>query len=382
MNALWQQSRSKLPVRARQLRLLASRYRWPLCLIGLPMLLVTIYYGLIASDQYVSEGEFIVRQDSASVTPQVDIGSLMGGASASQHVDALLLKAFLESSDMLDYLEVEHGFRDQYRASGIDWISRLGAAASREDVYAYYLGKIRVSVNPESSIVHVEVRAFEPAYAQRILRAMASRSEGFVNGIGQGLAREQMAFVQQELDRAQERMRGSTERLLALQNQSSMLSVEQEVQTVAGIITSLEGELAAQRTELSRLMSFLTKDAPEVVAVRSRISALERQIQQERRRQVGENKGALSTLAVPYQEAQMAVKLATDLYQSTLTALETVRVEASRKVKHLVTVSSPTLPQEALYPRRLYVLTTLLVALVLVYGIGRLILATIEDHRE
>jgi capsular polysaccharide transport system permease protein len=63
-------------------------------------------------------------------------------------------------------------------------------------------------------------------------------------------------------------------------------------------------------------------------------------------------------------------------------ALETARIESTRKLKSLVLVETPALPETAEYPRRLYTLLTLLMGLILIYGIGRLILATIEDHIE
>jgi capsular polysaccharide transport system permease protein len=45
-------------------------------------------------------------------------------------------------------------------------------------------------------------------------------------------------------------------------------------------------------------------------------------------------------------------------------------------------VVSPNSPQLALYPERLYNLATILLALLMLYGITRFILASIEDHRD
>jgi capsular polysaccharide transport system permease protein len=51
-------------------------------------------------------------------------------------------------------------------------------------------------------------------------------------------------------------------------------------------------------------------------------------------------------------------------------------------LKSLVVVESPAKAEMALYPQRLYNLATLLVIFVLVYGIARLVIATIQDHRD
>ena len=63
-------------------------------------------------------------------------------------------------------------------------------------------------------------------------------------------------------------------------------------------------------------------------------------------------------------------------------ALETARIESTRKLKSLVLVETPALPETAEFPRRVYTLIALLMGLFLIYGIVRLIIATIEDHLE
>ena len=58
------------------------------------------------------------------------------------------------------------------------------------------------------------------------------------------------------------------------------------------------------------------------------------------------------------------------------------RVESTRKLKSLVLVESPALPEVPEYPRRVYMLIALTLALGLLYGIARLVVATIEDHQQ
>ena len=45
-------------------------------------------------------------------------------------------------------------------------------------------------------------------------------------------------------------------------------------------------------------------------------------------------------------------------------------------------VESPALPESPEYPRRIYTLVALSLALGLLYGIARLVVATIEDHQQ
>ena len=94
-------------------------------------------------------------------------------------------------------------------------------------------------------------------------------------------------------------------------------------------------------------------------------------------------KGAsLNVLAGEYQELLAELEFATETYKLALTGVETSRIESTRKLKSLVLVQSPVRPESAEYPRRFYLLFALFMGLALLYGIARLIVATIEDHLE
>ena len=65
-----------------------------------------------------------------------------------------------------------------------------------------------------------------------------------------------------------------------------------------------------------------------------------------------------------------------------MAALEAARIKASKKLKNVVVVVAPNRPDEALYPRRARALGTVLVVLVLLYGVGALVVATVRDHLD
>ena len=91
---------------------------------------------------------------------------------------------------------------------------------------------------------------------------------------------------------------------------------------------------------------------------------------------------SLNVLAGSFQELFAEVAFAQDSYKVALTAVETARVESTRKLKSLVLVESPAVPESPQYPRRFYTLIALLLALGMLYGIVRLVVATIEDHQQ
>lgn len=349
----------------------------------LPLLVLCLYYLVIATPRYVSQSRIIVERDQSMAAASIELAGISLGSGGGSALDVELVKQFVESPAMLDYLDREHGFRKHYAGSGADWFSSLSSTASREDAFEYYLDHISVEVNTDALTLDVDVEAFEPEFARVLGAAIARRTEQFVNEVGQGLAREQVAFVQQEVDKANQRLLTAANQMIAYQNEHALLSPEMESQALSQVIAGLQQELARQRTELKAYQSYLGGTAPEVVSVRGRISALERQIEQERAKQVRTGRGAaLNDLLVKYKELELSVQVATDVYQTGLRSLEAAKLDASRKVKHLVMVSAPTLPEESTRPRRLYTLATALVLLHLLYLIGAMLVAIVNDHRE
>jgi capsular polysaccharide transport system permease protein len=229
------------------------------------------------------------------------------------------------------------------------------------------------------------VQGYDPAFAQKMAGAMVQRSEQFVNEVGQSLGREQVRFVDAEVAKAHTALLKAANELIAYQNEHELLSPEIESESVSAVIGGLQQELARQKTELKALQSYLSAAAPEVSAARKRVSALERQIDQERSKQVrgsGQDSSALNDLLIKYKELELSLQVATDIYQTGLKSLEAAKLDASRKVKHLVMVSAPTLPQESTQPRRAYLIATWALLLHILYLVGGIVVTIIKDHRE
>lgn len=351
-------------------------------LVLVPLALLGLYFGVLATDRYVSEARVIVERDSSAVTSGLDLGFLSLGGSGSTR-DIELVKRFIESPAMLDHLDQTLGLRAHYASDRADYFSRLSATASREKFFKYYLSHIQVEVDNDPMTLDIAVEGFEPEYAQRVAGAMVLRAEQFVNDVGQSLAREQVKFVQGEVDKANTRLLGTANALIAYQNEHDLFSPELENQAVSTVIVGLQQELARQRTELKALQSYLSGSATEVIGAQKKILALEQQILQERGKQVRSGKAeALNDLLVHYKELEMTLQVSTDIYVTGLKSLEAAKLDASRKVKHLVMVSAPTLPESSMRPRRMYGWATAVAMFHILYMVIGIIVSIIKDHQE
>lgn len=365
----------------RLLKILRKRRNY-LLFVLLPVAILAFYFAFISSDRYVSTARLIVESDEAMAVATVALG-ILGTGQGEAEQDGQLVSSFILSPSMLGYLDEQLGLRAHYSQQRIDWFSRLSADASREGFFSHYLKLVHVEMSEKAPIIEMRVQGFDPEFSRQLAESIAERAEQFVNEVGQGLAREQVAFVQGEMEKANARLQKETATLVALQNRNRMLDPEIETQSVAAIIGSLQQELSRQRTELKAMLSYLSDAAPEVVTARKKISAIESQISQERSKQVRAGSNApLNDLMLAFKEAELNVQVAADVYQGALKSLEAAKLDASRKVKHLVRVSAPTLPEASVMPRKLYNVATFFVFANLFYLVGGLLLASIRDHQE
>ena len=342
--------------------------------------IAVIYFGLIASDRYVSRAELVVKQaDQIKMLP--DALSMLG-LGGSNHQDILLIQDYLKSADLLDKLDKELGLKAHYQSHKVDYFSRLPENVSREEFLKYYREHMSLHLDELSGVLTIELQAFDPAYGQRVVGVMLKESEGFINRLGHQVALEQLAFVEKEVDRAYQRVQSEKAKVLEFQNSHHLISPESTSKARLGVVSQIEGELARQQAQLKQLQSYMKATAPAVVSVQSRVEALTQQLAQEQGRLTGEDKDAMNEVTARYVDVQTQATLAADLYKTGLISLEQAKVEAYRKLKHLLVISQPTLAEDAEYPRRLYNLATIGVLLCLFYGLIVMGLATLREHQD
>ena len=342
--------------------------------------IAALYLGIIASDRYVSRAEIIIKQaDQIKMLP--DALSMLG-IGGSNHQDALLIQDYLNSWDLLAKLDKELDLKSHYQSDQADYFSRLPQDVSREDFIEYYRNHLMLRFDELSGVLTIELQAFDPEYGQQVVGLMLKESERFINKLGHQVALEQLAFVEKEVDRAYRRLQDEKAKVLAFQNSHQLISPESTSSARLGVVSQIEAELVNQQAQLKQLRSYMRENAPAVISVQSRVDALTRQLEQERAKLTGLDKDAMNEINAGYLDVQTQATLAADLYKTGLISLEQTRVEAYRKLKHLLVISQPSLAQDAEYPRRLYNLATVGVLLFLFYGLIVMGLATLREHQD
>ena len=353
--------------------------RWFLSLVVVPWSMVAVYYTSYASDRYISEASFMIEKNDGA-SSQINDLSLLGVTSKSGN-DQRIVEAFIQSPDMLNYLDKQLNLKDHYSTQA-DLFSRLAPDASYEAFLEYYRAHLRVQYNDTNGMLDMELQGYTPEFALALSEHVLKRSEAFVNEISHNLAGEQLRFVQSEVALSESRLKDMTARLVEFQNQTGLLSAQEQGAALNTIMNELQAELVRNQAELQTMTSYLNSNSPKVVALKQRMAALEKQLSTEKTRLTDSSATSLNDLAARQQELQLDLELATKAYSSALVALEGARTEASRKLKQLVVISSPQLAEEAKYPRVGYALTNILLILLALFALVRMIRATIREHKD
>ncbi len=353
------------------------RYHWVLVIFGIFLL----YNAFWVSDRYVTEAQVYVKStgETASILPVLP---LVSGATGGAAHDAMLLTSYILSSDMLLALDERLDLRAHYASDEWDFFSRMSSDVSDEDFLKYYQKHLSANIQPESNIIQIRAQGFTPEFSQAIADNVLEQAEAFINGVSQKIALQEIAFVEQELNRARQSVNDSRGALLAFQSENELLDPAITGAAIQAVVNNMEGELVRLEAEEKVLTSYLQPNAAELVSVRDRISGIKEQLEQERDKFASQGEQSINQVNAQFEELRLAFEFATDIYKVTLQTLEQARVESYRKLKHLVVVQAPRVPDSPILPRKIYNLITLFVILNLIYGIVAMIVATIREHRD
>lgn len=353
-------------------------------MVAVPMLLAILYFAVFAVDRYVSSAQAVVRQagsDSQAAIPGLAL--MIAGVNPTSREETLYLREFIISTDMLGVLESELNWRAHFTKQRQDPIYWISEGTSREDALVFFRRMVQAHYDELTGLLSVEVQALTPEFAEQVLQTILAESDRFVNGLSQGMAHDQLRFAETELLLARKTYEEKKQVMLHFQTDSKLLNAQASAESRAIIIGTLEADLTRERASLKGLLSSLSANTPQVRQQKIRISALEQQLEAEKRTLLSSGgSGKLNVVASHYRNLEIDVGIAEETYKASMAAVENARIEASKKIRSLVKVVNPNMPDAPVYPNRIYNLFTLLLGLLLIYGITRFVLATIEDHRD
>ena len=346
-------------------------------------MLAAVYWGIIASDRYISESHILIQQTQMPATQTMNLSSILSGTSAPNRTDQMLFRDHLLSIDMLGKLDKKLSLREHYSDRRRDPISRMWYKdLSTEWFYWYYLLRTTVEFDEYAGVLVIRAQAFTPEQAHAITSMLVEEGERYMNDMVHKLAQEQVGFIEKQVEQVYERVMRARMAVVAYQNEQNLVSPEGTAENLFGIVNALEGQLSSLNTQRNAALGYLNPKSPTVMDFDLQIAAVKNQISKEQARLTSSNRQMLNATVEEFQRLKMNAEFAQEVYKTALASLEQARLDAARTIKMVSIIQSPTSPQYALEPRRIYNTVVFVLVTLIIFGIVSLIRAILRDHQE
>lgn len=350
--------------------------------ILLPTALAGFYYGWMATDRYVSQAQVTVRSSGEVAAQSLD-GMLGGLVSSAGSKEAYIVQEYVQSEEIVRKLQGWLDLREMWSAERIDPVARLPENATLHELHQYYQSMVTATYDSEKNVVTIEVQGYTPDDAQALATSIISLSESLVNRISERIQTDAVEFAKQEVADAEDRLREVRLDIKQFQNKHGDLDPQRSAEAIGSIIADLESQLAKVRTKIASQSTYMRDDSAAMESLYAEEQALQAQIERERERLTGQVSGGGETYAdllVDYERLKVQQEFARSAYEKAQTALETARLEASRKQLYLVDFVQPSLPDEATRPERIRNVLIAFVGGIVAFAIISLIAAAVREH--
>jgi len=356
--------------------------RWFVIAVLLPTLLSAVYFGLFASDIYISESSFVIKSPDDRQSSSMSLASLIQttGLSGGQEQTNEVL-GYVRSRDALQALGQTVNVRAIYSAPGVDAISRFPRPFSEdtfEDLFRYYKGMVNAQLDSETGMAVIATRAYTPEDAYQINARLLALSEQLVNRLNARARTTGITEAQRQVDLATQRARQARVELAGYRNSQALLDPEAQAAGVLEIANTLVAQRAGLQAQLDQMVR-LTPQNPSIPALRNRISAISGQIASQDRRVTGSDSGIASRLG-GYENLLMEQEFATQSLTAASAALVQARAEAQRQKYYLERVVEPNVPDSPQLPHRLLNVLVVFAAATCLYFIAWMFIVGILEH--
>jgi capsular polysaccharide transport system permease protein len=355
--------------------------------VGIPLIVASVYYGFIASNQYVAEFRFSVSNTTPSVSSvSTSVMAALSGGSSTAPLENYIVADYLTSRQVVDELQHRIKIRDIYAKPTVDWWARFDASQPMEKFVDYWQEMVTSSYDLVTGIATARIRAFTPEDAFLVANTMVKLSEELVNKIANRSNIDNVKFAEKEVERAQQRVKDTAARMTEYRNKVGVIDPKTSV--VAGnstIQTTLQANLATLETQLTSLLGrHLLSTSPAVRTLQNQIKATKEQLAAiERTVEAGKDRAggaALSAVVAEYEQLDLERQFSQTMLTSAMEALEQARATAALQHLYITPYVRPSLPQSSTYPRRLFsIMMTGLIAFA-AWVVGLLIVRSIRER--
>ncbi|KAB1075104.1 capsule biosynthesis protein [Methylobacterium planeticum] len=332
-----------------------------LCFV-LPTLVGAVYYGLIASDRYVTEARFALRPAIGSVekaSPD-SVGTNSGVPHSMVAQDTLITYNYILSRPMVEAVSAELPLREMFTRPETDFLSRFNPDKPIEKFLKYWRNRVDVEIEQGSGIMTLTVNAFDPAESLAITQAVLRESERMVNALSTAARNDALAESNRELKLAEERLTAIRVATRDLRNREGVLDAQKTNDANLKVISELRTARINLSVQLTLSQRDLGPESRRILDLKTQIKDLDdniARIERQSASQDPEQKRLLSDALTRFETLENERKDAEKYYAKVLAASERARIIAARQIEFFSLVVQPVQAQSAQQPRALLMIS-------------------------
>lgn len=328
----------------------------------LPTLAGAVYFGLIASDRYVTEARFAIRPaigTADKATPD-SVGTSSGVPSQMVAQDTLITHEYILSRPMLETLEGQLPIREWFGRDDIDYLSRFDPSKPVEKFLRYWKRRVGVDVESGSGIMTVEVEAFSPEESLAIAKAVMKEAERMVNDLSVKAREDAVAESTRELQLAQDRMTKIRVDMRDLRNREGVLDAQKSNEVNLKMVAELRSARINLAVQLAIGQRDLGPESRRIIDIKQQMKDLDdniARIERQSASQDPEQKRLLSDALTRFEALENDRKNAEKYYQQVLIAYERARIVAARQIEFFSPIVEPVKAESSTEPRRVLMIS-------------------------
>lgn len=358
-----------------------------------PVALSGFYLALFASDQYASEARFAVRGGESR--GQVDpIAALTGVTSTVRIQDSQIVAEYIRGRGMVEELERSLNLREMFASPKADFVFSFNPTNPIEKLVRYWWWQVDVDVDRISGIITVIVRAFTPQDALAVTKAVIAASEKLVNDLSERSRRDSLKQAQSELVLAENVLQDRLKAMRDLRNRDGVLDIVKTSEALTKVVADMRLELSRMESEYAaQRKQNVSEASPQMRVLEARIRSTREQIRLvEARMAGGGTAGPTAPAKTPdgnpvladslsrFDRLRLEQDFAQKQYVTAAAALERARMEVEAQQVYLATFLQPVLAEEALYPKRWWILAAITAICLVLWGAGVGVAVLIRNH--
>jgi capsule polysaccharide export protein KpsE/RkpR len=319
-----------------------------------PTLLFGLLLNFIVVPLYSAHSVIVVKSQDGNGGAPV-IGLMAAGSNSDSQTDAFMAYEYIRSQALMEALEESDSFVSNYSSDLIDPIFRFRNVGLFGSSKADQLERfIRVSINIQTGLLSLEVKAPTPMQAVELSTAVIDMTAKRVNELSEELFNERVKSEEVAVNEARLFLNESQKKLTQLQIVSGEQDPLVHIQSIYQNISQLETQALELKTKIRRAQISGVNDRITTKLLIEHEAELKERIKVYRAELISGDDSEvmpLNSLLIEFDLAKLEVKIASETLSTTLQSLAQVRRDASLAKSQFQVVVQPSTSDLAKHPK-------------------------------